>query len=160
MGINRPSLYAAFGNKESLFRKVVDRYLQCAGRLVADSLAEPKIRDALSRLLTMSLPSHKSTRPRGCLLVNGALACAEESEPIRQELARRRRQIESAVRARLEQAIADGELRPTANVTALAKFIETFRNGLAVEQAGGAAKDDLLAAVNLAMKAIDAELDD
>jgi AcrR family transcriptional regulator len=156
MGINRPSLYAAFGNKEALFRKAVDRYVQSVGSFVKAALAEPKIRDAMMKLLKEPLLNSRP-RPRGCLLVHGALACADESEMIRRELAERRTLTESAVHQRLLQAVADGELSLTTNIKALAKFIATFNNGLAVQRTS-CANQELLDSVDLAMKVVDAEL--
>jgi AcrR family transcriptional regulator len=104
MGINRPSLYAAFGNKEALFRKAVERYLNSVGASVMSALAEPKVRDAMRRYLTAGLCGADSKQPRGCMLINAALACGDKAEPIRQELAGRRSQMECAIRARLERA--------------------------------------------------------
>lgn len=158
MGINRPSLYAAFGNKAELFQKVTDRYLQGAAHAVADALAQPRVRDAVRRLLGATLGHAQPARPRGCLLVSGALVCGDESEPIRRELARRRGEIEFALRMRLIQAVSDGELRANADLNALAKFIATFSHGLAVQQMSGAATGDLLTAIDLTLRVLDPEM--
>src|ERR1700691_2548703 len=76
MGINRPSLYAAFGDKEALFRKVLDRYADGPARYVREALQEPTARAVMERLLRgaaeISADRHS---PRGCLMVQGALAC-------------------------------------------------------------------------------------
>src|SRR6516225_9529344 len=50
MGINRPSLYAAFGNKEALFKKAIDRYVEGPGCHVTEALAEPTVRNVIERL--------------------------------------------------------------------------------------------------------------
>src|SRR5207244_857570 len=50
MGINRPSLYAAFGNKEALFRRALDRYAEGPAGFFLASLAAPTARDAVARL--------------------------------------------------------------------------------------------------------------
>src|SRR5271170_1976714 len=87
MGINRPSLYAAFGDKEALFRKVLDRYADGPASYVREALQEPTARAVMERLLRgaaeISADRHS---PRGCLMVQGALACGKETEPIRREL--------------------------------------------------------------------------
>src|SRR5438046_5943942 len=76
MGINRPSLYAAFGNKEALFRKVLDRYAEGSAACVREALAEPTARSVVEQLLTSAAELFTDPRnPRGCLAVQGALAC-------------------------------------------------------------------------------------
>src|SRR5262245_55016065 len=78
MGINRPSLYAAFGNKEELFRKAIDRYVEgpaCHTRL---ALEEPTARGAVERLWRATIDLVTDARnPRGCFIVQGALACGD-----------------------------------------------------------------------------------
>src|SRR5207245_2576808 len=76
MGINRPSLYAAFGNKEELFRTVVIRYIEGPAAFVRKALDEPTARAAAERLLTGAVDLVTDPKnPRGCLLVQGALVC-------------------------------------------------------------------------------------
>src|ERR1700733_15772686 len=77
MGINRPSLYAAFGDKEALFRKVLDRYNSGPAAYVCDALNQPTARRAIERLLqgAADLATGSGHRP-GCLFVQGALACS------------------------------------------------------------------------------------
>src|SRR5437588_8135669 len=90
MGINPPSLYAAFGNKEELFRKALDRYMEKRHEVLRDVLARPKARDAIAALLTGTADSltDKST-PTGCLLVQGISGCGDHTQCIRDELSRR-----------------------------------------------------------------------
>src|SRR5437763_11448362 len=78
MGINRPSLYCAFGNKEQLFRKALDRYTEGKAVLYREAIGEPTARAAAGRLLmgmadALTDPLH----PPGCLAVQGALSCGE-----------------------------------------------------------------------------------
>src|SRR5579872_666777 len=75
MGINRPSIYAAFGNKESLFRKALDRYVGKASGLLSTALAEPTARAVTEHLLRGAIDSSCNGKVRGCLLVQGALSC-------------------------------------------------------------------------------------
>src|SRR5437588_4542148 len=92
MRINRPSLYAAFGNKEALFRKALDRYVEGPAAYVRKALDEPTARAAAGRLLGGTIDLLTDPRhPRGCLMVQGALACGEAAESVRRELAARRR---------------------------------------------------------------------
>jgi AcrR family transcriptional regulator len=153
MGINRPSLYAAFGNKEALFRKALDRYIEKTGVFIREALAEPTARAAVERLLKDVLCKSAPGRIRGCLLVQGALACGDAADSIRKELARRRGAGESALRERFERAVAEGDLPRNSDPAALAKYIATFQHGLAVQSAGGADREELLAAVDIALRA-------
>lgn len=154
MGINRPSLYAAFGDKATLFRKVVDRYVSCHGAHVQRALEAPTARETAEQLLrgTAELLSTPG-EPRGCLLVHGALACDEASEPIRQALQERRQAVEAALRHRFERASAEGDLPPNADPADLARFLTVVTQGLSVYAAGNASRDELLRVAELALKA-------
>ena len=91
MGINPPSLYAAFGNKETLFREALDRYEALRDEIMAEAFAAPTAREAMTRLLggTADRLSDKG-KPRGCLMVQGALCGGEECETVKRDLASRR----------------------------------------------------------------------
>jgi AcrR family transcriptional regulator len=156
MGINRPSLYAAFGNKETLFRTVVDRYAKQACGIMSAALAAPRARDAIAQLLAMAVGCAKSDAARGCILVQGALVCGDEATAIKRDLTQMRNATESAVKTRLERALAEGDLKRGTNVAALAKFVATFQHGISVQSAGGTPRAALQGAVEIAMLAIDA----
>jgi AcrR family transcriptional regulator len=144
MGINRPSFYAAFGSKEELFKRVLDRYVAgpAAGALAA--LEAPTARAAVTQLLAVYTDAAgEPGRPPGCLLVQGALACSEESNGIRKELALRRAGAEAALRARLRRAKAEGDLPADSSPADLARMVWTFCQGLAVQAAGGATRAEL-----------------
>lgn len=152
MGINRPSLYAAFGNKESLFRKALERYVeQWAGR-ARRALDLPTAREGVEVLLSEAADAQGHDRPRGCLLVQGALCCGDEVQPIRRELAARRFAMEVMLRERFERARAAGERLP-GEPDALARYVSTVLFGMAVQAAGGAGREDLLPVVDLALRA-------
>jgi AcrR family transcriptional regulator len=153
MGINRPSLYAAFGNKEALFRKAVDRYVEKTGCLMRDALAQPTARAVAEQLLKGVIGHPAPGKIRGCLLVQGALACGDSADPIRKELTLRRGAGEVALRQRFERAVAEGDLPRKSDPAALAKYVATLQHGLAVQMAGGADREELLAAVDVALKA-------
>ena len=75
MRINRPSLYAAFGNKEQLFRKVLDRYMDGPLAYFGKALAAPKARDVIEQIFLGAARMAGDPRlPAGCLMVQGALA--------------------------------------------------------------------------------------
>src|ERR1700736_5166924 len=111
MGINKPSLYAAFGDKEKLFRKVLDRYSEGPASHSRVALQEPTSRAVVERLLSGTADLLTSPRnPGGCLLVQGALACGNGANSVRRELVSRRLAGEAALRRRLKRAKNDGEL--------------------------------------------------
>lgn len=154
MGINRPSLYAAFGDKEALFRKVLDRYVEGPASHVADALAAPTARAVAERLLfgTADLLSDPD-RPSGCLMVQGALACGEGADSVRRELAARREAAVRLIQSRLERARDAGDLPASAECAALARFLTTVTHGMSVQAASGATREELRAVVRVALRA-------
>jgi AcrR family transcriptional regulator len=152
MGINRPSLYAAFGNKEELFRKVLARYVAGPASYVAQALQQPTARKVVESLLygeieLLTNPKH----PRGCLAVQSALACGEAAATVRDELTARRKALERSVRRRFKQAQADGDLPKSADPTALAAYTCAVIHGMAVQAAGGATRKELKRVADLAL---------
>jgi AcrR family transcriptional regulator len=154
MGINRPSLYAAFGNKEGLFRKALDRYAEGPAAYVREALNEPTARAVAERLLggTIDLLT-RPRNPRGCLLVQGALACGEAAEAVRRELVARRLAGDAALRQRFERALADGDLPADADPADLARYVVTVIRGMAVQAAGGASREELRRVAEMALRA-------
>ena len=155
MGINRPSLYAAFGNKEELFRRALDRYAEKGpGAVYRKALAEPTARAVVERFLKGVAEFLTDPRnPPGCLSVQGALSCGEAAESIKSELCRRRAAGECALRERFERAKAEGDLAVDADTATLARFIVTVTQGMSVQVAGGASRADLLMVADMALKA-------
>ena len=107
MGINRPSLYAAFGNKEGLFRQVLDRYATRMTGMQA-ALALPKARQVAEKYLYSVIEALTTSGSRGCLMVQGALVCSDAATTIKAELTTRRSANEKALRERLERAQGRG----------------------------------------------------
>jgi AcrR family transcriptional regulator len=154
MGINRPSLYAAFGSKEELFRKALDRYAQGPAGYVREALAEPTARAVAERLLagTIDMVTDRHN-PRGCLVVQGALACGEAAESVRRELIARRLSFEAGLRERFERAHEEGDLAAGSDPADLARYIVTVIQGIAVQAAGGASRAELRRVAATALRA-------
>ncbi len=153
MGINMPSLYAAFGNKEMLFRKALDRYLYKHGSYLPRALAEPTARRAAARLFRGAIDMVMNPRhPEGCFLVQGALTAGPAAASICKELSLRRMAAEAAVRRRLEHALAEGDLPPTVDAGQLARYLITVLWGLSVQAAGGATRAQLKAVARFALR--------
>jgi AcrR family transcriptional regulator len=153
MGVNVPSLYAAFGNKEMLFKKVLNRYLQNPASYLPKALEQPTARRAVEKLFRGAIDMVMNPRhPDGCLLVQGALASGPAAASVRKELSLCRKAAEAAVRRRLECAIAEGDLPANVNAAKLARYILTVLWGLSVQAAGGATRAQLKQVVQLAMR--------
>jgi len=152
MRINRPSLYAAFGNKERLFKKVLDRYMNGPVAWFGKALAAPKTRDVVEQIFlgTARMAEDRRT-PAGCLLVQGALACGSASA--RKEVAARRTAAEVALRRRLQRARREGDLPKNADPAELAHYVITVVRGMAVQAAGGASRAQLHRVAQIALRA-------
>jgi len=154
MGINRPSLYAAFGSKEELFRKALDRYAEGPAAYVREALNEPTARAVAERLLCGAVELAAGGRnPRGCLMVQAALACGEAAESVRRELCSRRAAAEAAIRRRFERARAEGDLPAGADPADLARYVVVVLRGIAVQAAGGASREQLRRVTEVALRA-------
>jgi len=152
MRINRPSLYAAFGNKQQLFGKVLDRYMDGPVAYFGKALAAPKARDAVKEIFFGTARMADDPRiPTGCLMVQGALACGDTS--VRKEVAERRAAAEVALRRRLQRAKREGDLPQSANPAELAGYVMTVVRGMAVQSAGGASRDQLRRVAQVALRA-------
>jgi AcrR family transcriptional regulator len=152
MRINRPSLYAAFGNKEQLFGKALDRYMDGPVGYFGKALAAPKARDVVEEIFLGTARMADDPRiPAGCLMVQGALACGDAS--VRKEVAARRAAAEAALRRRLQRAKRDGDLPKNSDPGALAGYVMTIVRGMAVQSAGGASTDQLRRVAQIALRA-------
>ena len=155
MGINRPSLYAAFGDKKGLFMRALDRYLAGPAAFTVEVIeGAATAREAASALLhAMADNLTACGRPKGCLAVHGALTCSSEGADVARELARRRLDLELVLRRRFERAAAQGDLAPGVAPEALAKFVATVAHGMGVQAKSGATADELHAVASLAVAA-------
>jgi len=154
-GVNRPSLYAAFGDKKALFRKALERYLDGPAAYSQEALKEPTARAVVERLLRGAADLSSAPRnPGGCLIVQGALACGEEADSIRHELTACRAAGEAAIRRRLQRAKSEGDLPPSVNPADLARYVAMVLYGMAVEAAGGASRDKLQGVVEMALRTL------
>jgi AcrR family transcriptional regulator len=152
LALTRPSLYAAFGSKEALFLKALDLYEARAGYRQAALTASTA--EAYARaLLEGAADLHGDHRnPPGCLGVQSALACAPESQAIRMELTRRRKFGERIIRDRLKRAKREGDLPTQADPAALARYLSIVIYGITVQAAGGATRNELRSAAEIALK--------
>jgi len=154
MGINKPSLYATFGDKAALFRKVVDHYVRQQSGLWNDAFRLPTAKGSIARILTSVADALTNGRnPHGCLLVQAALSCGEDADCIKEELAGKRAESETLMRTRLLRSQAEGEIPRNVDAAALSRFFSTILRGMSVEASGGATRAQLQTVIDLAMKA-------
>jgi AcrR family transcriptional regulator len=153
MRINRPSLYAAFGNKEELFRKVLDRYVDGPLAYFGKALAAPKARDVIEQIFFGAAKMAGDPRlPAGCLMVQGALAVGNAAGSVRKEAAGRRGASEVALRRRLQRAKREADLPKNADPAELARYVMTVLQGMAVQGADGASPDQLRRVAQVALR--------
>jgi AcrR family transcriptional regulator len=121
---------------------------------VALALKEPTARRVAQALLDGTIRLLTSPQnPGGCLAVQGALACGDQAQSIRQTLSDRRGHAESLIRKRLERARAEGDLPPDSRPADLAAYLATVTHGLSVQAAGGASRAVLKRVADLALAA-------
>jgi TetR/AcrR family transcriptional regulator, copper-responsive repressor len=157
MGICKPSLYAAFGNKEALFLQAMGRY---ASSIDAHRTAvlerEPTGRQAVEALLRATASQLTSGAITGCLIVSEAAAAPTGQSPeFRAALADAMSEGTEALLARIAQAKADGELAEHADPAALASYFGLVMSGMAVQARAGVSTDELLAPIDLIMRVWD-----
>jgi AcrR family transcriptional regulator len=154
MGVNRPSLYAAFGNKEELFRKALDRYESMHEPLGSKAFSAPTARETVEILLRGVAEFVGGTdKPPGCLVTQTALSCGKEADAVRRDLNARRLSTFMSLRGRLDRAKAHGDLPAGSDSRAFARYISVIISGMGVHAACGASRKDLLKVVEIALRA-------
>jgi AcrR family transcriptional regulator len=154
LGISKPSLYAAFGDKQSLFRAALERYAAGPAGYVAAALGKPTALEVARVLLSGAADLHTDfSNPGGCLTVNGAIASGDDAEPVRQALNAHRTAGLALLRRRFEQAKAQRDLPKDSDPAALARFVAAVVYGMAVLASGGASRKELEQVIRTAMKA-------
>jgi AcrR family transcriptional regulator len=154
MGINPPSLYAAFGDKEKLYLEAVEYYRVQRGENVRNVLAsEPTARGAIEKAMRGAVDEFcRRDSPAGCLLTMST-GCSSVSDGVQQMLVRKRLMARERIRERIQRGIEEGDVPASADPAALAEFITTIFAGMAMHARDGASKKALLATVENAMRA-------
>jgi AcrR family transcriptional regulator len=149
MGIASASIYAAFGSKEELFRKVMTLYGTTSGEPPRRALREePTARGAIHGMLRATADEiTRPDTPHGCMLILAAPTGAVENHSVREFLAERRRDQFAAIRARLAR---DLDL-PAERLDAVARYYTTVVQGLSIQARDGASRGELEEVVTCAM---------
>lgn len=140
MGISSPSLYAAFGSKEQLFREAVAYYNDNMGATASAELRDrPTARDAISAVLRHhAVVFCDPDNPRGCMIVLAATTSGEGARSVHEYLAEWRMALENDFRDRIERGIAEGDVPAGADAAAIAAFYNTVNHGMAIQARDGA----------------------
>ncbi|MFJ8958475.1 TetR/AcrR family transcriptional regulator [Lentzea sp. NPDC102401] len=153
MGISRKSMYAAFGNKEELFRKALRRYSEGTVSYAVEALQATTAREVAETFLAGSVRANtRPGCPAGCLGVQGALAVGETGRVARDILTEWRNGGQGLLRDRFERAVEDGDLPADADPDLIARYVMTIGNGMAVQAAGGATREDLQRVADAALR--------
>jgi AcrR family transcriptional regulator len=143
MGITRPSLYAAFGNKEELFKKALDLYERDTLAYMTEALEAPTARAVAEHLLQGAIDMQTGSDPKGCLGVISSTACGTEAESIRQEVLKRRASSDAALLARFERARAEGDFPPHVSPEGMKQYLSAVVQGLCIQAGNGASLAEL-----------------
>ncbi|MBN3732646.1 MULTISPECIES: TetR/AcrR family transcriptional regulator [unclassified Burkholderia] len=155
MGIASPSLYAAFGSKEALFRLALEHYSATEGREIWGGVEQAgSAHDAVRNyLMDTARVFTRRSKPAGCLIVLSALHPAERSDTVRQTLIAMRERTVENLRERLRQGVATGEITAQANLDAIARYYVTVQQGMSIQARDGASRRDLEAVAQAALAA-------
>lgn len=156
MGINPPSLYAAFGSKEQLFAAALALYGELESHTRRALRDQPTARAAVAAVLLDNAAAYSEPgHPTGCLVVHAAASCSASSSGVRAQLAEARRTVEASIARRVERGVADGDVPAGADAEAIAAFYNTVLEGLSHRARDGAPREALESIANSALAAWD-----
>lgn len=154
MGINKPSLYAAFGNKEQLFLKAIELYEGRPCSFFLPALEKPTAYQVAEHMLYgAAMNMTDQSHPQGCVVVQGALSCSEAAATVKEALINRRVEGEQKLRDRFERAKAEGDLPADADAETLARYLGTVLQGMAIQANNGATCDQLRLVAQMTLQA-------
>jgi AcrR family transcriptional regulator len=152
-GLTPPSLYAAFGSKERLFLEAAELHAKSEGQAGIRALTEtPTARKAIEAMLFAAVNAYSQPgKPRGCLLVLGAVNCTKENRSVQEQLRPLRQRRDKLIRRRLERGVEDGDVAADVDVAALVSYLTAVLDGLALQARDGASRKSLRSSVACAM---------
>ncbi|WP_405539493.1 TetR/AcrR family transcriptional regulator [Streptomyces sp. NBC_00075] len=155
MDIRPPSLYSAFGDKRTLFKEAVLRYMTTYGAATTRALAEePTARASIERMLREVVVAYTDpTHPTGCLVTSGATNVTPQSADVEADLRRWRNLGKQAITDRIAAGIAAGEFPAGTDADALGTYVVTVMQGMAQQARDLAGREVLDSVVTAAMRA-------
>jgi AcrR family transcriptional regulator len=153
MGLNPSSIYAAFGDKHTLFQLVVKRYMELRAQYAVRALEEPTLERFIRALFEntvafLTTPGHPPT----CMTLAGAVGCSLDATPARDLMTAIRKQNQVALKERLLKARKSGELSKEINVDDYARYLSTIVAGLSIQAANGSTKTELNRTAQMALR--------
>lgn len=157
MGINAPSLYAAFSCKEALFEEALGLYQRLEGSAPQRLLQESRTaKEGFAAMLRYHAADYVNPeKPPGCMAVLSAIVGAPENKSVRALMTRTRRAAMEVFAARVRRGQAEGDVPRAADAATIGAFYMTFLQGMSIQARDGATKKQLLAATDAAMAAWD-----
>ncbi|MFP8966019.1 TetR/AcrR family transcriptional regulator [Pokkaliibacter sp. CJK22405] len=154
MGINPPSLYSAFGDKEQLFLAAIDRYVNGPNNIRCALHSGKTTKEAMHKLMmrsaeTMVSPDH----PRGCMVVTSATNCSASSERVQEAVARLRHHKRMEMEERIRRGILEGDVDRSVDPVQLSNYFAAVLQGMTVQARDGASEAHLKAIADIAMRA-------
>ncbi|MET7319729.1 TetR/AcrR family transcriptional regulator [Streptomyces sp. NPDC005549] len=151
MDIGAPSLYAAFGDKRSLFEEVVQEYGVRYGSFGDRALAEePTARAGIERMLREAAAEYTAPgRPHGCLVIHAAANCS--TAEVEESLRERRNANIAAIERRIDADVDEGVLPPDTDAAALARYTGAMIQGMSQQARDGASRAELEALAEIAL---------
>jgi AcrR family transcriptional regulator len=154
MGINPPSLYAAFGDKRKLFSAAVERYAETHGDYGARALGQPTARGVVETMLRLAAAEYtEAGHPPGCLVIDGATNTSEASQDVAEELRGYREGTKQAIAERISADVEAGALPPETDAAGLATFYATVIQGMSTQARDGASEAELQRVADVALAA-------
>lgn len=144
MGITRPSLYAAFGNKEALFRQTLDLYEKDKMAYIGEATGASTAREVAENLLLGAVEAATGGECRGCMGVISSVACQSVEPSIRDDVNSRTESAKNLIIARMQRAIDAGEFVIKTDAAAMTRYLLAIMQGMSVQAQSGATRDELL----------------
>jgi len=152
MGITRPSLYAAFGNKESLFRKALDLYEREKMAYIGQGLAEPTARKVAETMLRGALENVAGEgEPHGCMRVIASVACGPAAQSLHDEIVQRTDIFKQMMVDRFDRAKAEGDLPAHIDTLGLTGVLVAWLQGISIQSNQGISRKDLERLIDTAL---------
>lgn len=151
MGITRPSLYAAFGNKEALFRQALDLYEREKLAYIGEAMKEPTARAVAEYLLQGAIETATGNESRGCMGVIASVACQAVEPSIREDINKRAEKAKRLIIDRMQKAINDGEFSAPVDAEAMTRYLLAIMQGMSVQAQSGATREELTQVADAAL---------
>lgn len=152
MGINKPSMYATFGNKEQLYLQAVEMYKQREGAPFFEALAQPQIRDVIAAIFSGIVDAKCSNeKHKGCLMIQSSLACSDDSHIIKTSALKVRGEFIQLIQDRFAKAAEEGQLVEGANTQLMTHYAVTLLDGLQIHSVDLPPQEMLDEVSNMAM---------